>query len=366
MNPPKNLLLTICLLLITTFAFAEYVEIGTGTSNTPYIPIAGSYDYSWSQVIYLQSEIISKINIDKISYNVSNTPSNYVTPNQKIYMKHTGLTEFPDGAYDDPAAAGFTLVFDGTVTWNGSGWHEIVLDNAFSYNGTDNLIIYWQNRDGDGSYGYPRFYYTNLSNMCKYKRNNNSFPATSGYCSGFASNIRLDYIPIPGVPYVASDPDPENSAVDIVINTGISWTNGAYTDSTEILLDTENPPVNSVYNGVAVDTLTNAQMGGELDTGTLYYWRVITKSDSMQTIGSVWSFSTETAPIDTYPYAENFETFTKASNATGYGIYWSTDPANTTSLFRWNVNTGYTPTGSTGPNTDYTTGTSSGKYLFTE
>lgn len=70
----KKFTLTAILLFTATLAFGGYVEIGTGTSTTSYAPTNGLWDYSWSQVIYLQSEIGSPIDIERISYNVSILP----------------------------------------------------------------------------------------------------------------------------------------------------------------------------------------------------------------------------------------------------------------------------------------------------
>jgi len=206
----KKIALIAILLFTATLAFGGYVEIGTGTSNTGYVPTYGYWDYSWSQVIYLQSEIGSPFDITKISYDVSNTPSNYTFYNQKIYMKHTTLTQFPDAFYDDPIAAGFTLVYEGDVTFDGSGWHVIPLDNPFSYNGTDNLIVYWQNWDGDYASGYPKFYYTNQTDRAKYKYADNTFPDVSGTLKYYAANIRLHYFSLYDVQYT-EDPGPDGT-----------------------------------------------------------------------------------------------------------------------------------------------------------
>lgn len=197
----KKFTLTAILLFTATLAFGGYVEIGTGTSTTSYAPTNGLWDYSWSQVIYLQSEIGSPIDIERISYNVSNTPANYTFYNQKIYMKHTTLTQFPDGSYDDPVAAGFTLVYEGDITFDGSGWQVITLDTPFEYNGADNLIVYWQNWDGDWDSGYPYFYYTSQTYRAKYKYQDGTFPEVAGSRGSYAANIRLHYFSLYDVQY---------------------------------------------------------------------------------------------------------------------------------------------------------------------
>ncbi len=259
----KMLLITFALLSIASITFAAYVEIGTGTYNNYYIPFRGSYDYSWSQVIYLQSEIGSAIDINKISYNVSNSPSNYTMYNQKIYMKHTTETYFYTGAYDDPVSAGFTQVYNGTVTWDDSGWHDITFDTPFSYNGTDNLIVYWQNWDGSGAYGYPRFYYTSHSNRAKYKYQNGSFPAVSGYRTYRAANIRLHFTPVePAILLSANSYDFGLIQAGSSASWDVTITNDGGSDLI-ISGATVNTPFSCTYSGTISP--------GETDTATVYF-----------------------------------------------------------------------------------------------
>ncbi|MCD4728747.1 MAG: hypothetical protein K8R46_13870, partial [Pirellulales bacterium] len=98
---------------------------------------------------------------------------------------------------------------------------------------------------------------------------------------------------------------------------------------------------------------------------TTHYWKIIPYNANGDATGcSIWSFTTP-IPVAT-PASEDFETFTVASNATGYTNGWSTSPSNTSSQFRWNVDNGGTPSSYTGPEVDHTTGTASGIYLFTE
>ena len=70
--------------------------------------------------------------------------------------------------------------------------------------------------------------------------------------------------------------------------------------------------------------------------------------------------------VQTAPYNENFETFSVGFDASGYQNGWTPDPANTTSAYRWNVNSGSTGSANTGPDVDNTTGTTSGNYIYTE
>lgn len=62
------------------------------------------------------------------------------------------------------------------------------------------------------------------------------------------------------------------------------------------------------------------------------------------------------------PFSENFESFTTGNPGT-FANGWT---FSNTGTFNWRANSGSTPTVQSGPNIDHTTGTSTGKYLYTE
>ncbi|PLW92266.1 MAG: hypothetical protein C0592_11670, partial [Marinilabiliales bacterium] len=142
-------------------------------------------------MIYDQTEINTAGAITAIAFNVSNSPSSYITNNQTIYMTHTTASTFSTGAKPDPTS--MTQVFSGSITWNGSGWATITLDVPFAYNNSDNLQIYWENNDATWSSGYPEFYYTSTSTDYKaiYKYQDSSFPTADGTMYYNRPNIRL-------------------------------------------------------------------------------------------------------------------------------------------------------------------------------
>ncbi|MCF8297513.1 MAG: right-handed parallel beta-helix repeat-containing protein [Saprospiraceae bacterium] len=74
--------------------------------------------------------------------------------------------------------------------------------------------------------------------------------------------------------------------------------------------------------------------------------------------------------VTTFPFFDDFETFTVGSGTYDPGNFdngWSGDPhVNAYNNFQWVVNSGGTPSTGTGPANDHTTGTATGKYLYTE
>jgi hypothetical protein len=77
------------------------------------------------------------------------------------------------------------------------------------------------------------------------------------------------------------------------------------------------------------------------------------------------------AMISTFPYTQNFETFTAGTGASGATVYgtlagnWTRNPGPSTA-FGWGVRQGTTASAGTGPNTDNTLQTATGKYMFVE
>ncbi|MCK4678519.1 MAG: carboxypeptidase regulatory-like domain-containing protein, partial [Bacteroidales bacterium] len=180
------------------------VEIGTGTSSQNKIPAYFYYDYSWGTAIYLDSEIglDEPFLFTKISYHVAScSGSPYYAMDQKIWMRHTDLDQFSDYYYPDPYNdPSWTLVKgEFEVWWIAQSWVDFQLDSPFVYDGVSNIEILWENWDGSYASGYPRFYYTNKSNRCKYKYADGSFPTGSGSRSYYVANLRIYYEPlVPG------------------------------------------------------------------------------------------------------------------------------------------------------------------------
>ena len=172
------------------------ITIGTGTSESGLVPSYGLFEYSWSGMIYLQSEIANSGDIESISFYVdASSPSSYVMDNQKIYMAHTTYSQFPSSSVQEDfnsnyATSDWTLVYDGSIDWS-PGWEEITLSTAFSYNNTDNLLIKVENRDGSYSFSYPEFDYTSSTRRSAYEYQDGSYPTTTGSRSSTRPNVKF-------------------------------------------------------------------------------------------------------------------------------------------------------------------------------
>jgi hypothetical protein len=173
----------------------EQATIGTGTSNTSLIPSYGYYDYSWSGMIYTQSEINKTGTLKTLSFYVdASSPSSSTLTNQKIYIGHTTSSSFPSSPDEtltsEISVSDYTLVYDGSVTFV-PGWTTITLQQDFDYNNVNNLFVKMENRDGSWVNPYPVFDYTTSTNRGAYKYDDGSYPTGSGTRSSIRPNIKF-------------------------------------------------------------------------------------------------------------------------------------------------------------------------------
>lgn len=130
------------------------VTVGDETSTDGnYGPIYSYYENSFSEVVYLSSELQPGI-ITSISYHyVAGDP--LLDPAPTIYMAEVSRTSFAHSS--DWETATMTQVYaGGSVTYN-SGWVTINLTTPFVYNGTGNLVVAYNSQRGNW-YNYRVFH----------------------------------------------------------------------------------------------------------------------------------------------------------------------------------------------------------------
>ena len=318
----KKMLTLIAFLVALTSVFAVFVEIGDGTTTTNYVPFNGYYNYGWSTYILTSDQIGDAIDINELKFNVDNTPSDYTANSQQIYMKLTTDTEVVV-AYPDPLNNGFTLVFDGSVTWNGSGWQGVILNSQFSYDGTSNLQIVWENNDTTWASEYP-FFVTTASdvNIAAYNHFDASFPVVDGTILTAFPNMRLGYVAegAPTYPIIVS---PENNTLNNELDTDLVWTNGGNTEFIDVYLSSnEEDVVNNVESALVVDGELVTSFSPTLENATVYFWKVVASNSTSEITAetNVYSFST-TYGVAEVPYNENFEGVTPPALPLGWVSY---------------------------------------------
>jgi hypothetical protein len=145
--------------------FTGYVIVGTGTNTISYAPMHRYYDYSWSRILYLGSELSATSSgglITKLAWQVANTCVSGT--NQTCYFQEVTDNAISNVAYINPALSGATLVWSGTYDLSTTGWSEITLQTPFVLTSGKNLLIYWENKDGNYASPYSSFNYTTTLN----------------------------------------------------------------------------------------------------------------------------------------------------------------------------------------------------------
>ncbi len=168
----------------------DTIAVGSGTATSSQIPVAAASAYSWSHCLYRSQEIQAGGIIEAISYYVASPTVNYYQDNQRIYVTHT-----PDTVIGTlyPSRSGWTMVYDGPVSWNGPGWNTITFDQPFLYNKTENLSILFENHQGmSPGAGYPVFGVTQTSAGLSVSASSPLFfPGFAGSHGSVRPNIRL-------------------------------------------------------------------------------------------------------------------------------------------------------------------------------
>ncbi|NQV18877.1 MAG: carboxypeptidase regulatory-like domain-containing protein, partial [Armatimonadetes bacterium] len=118
-----------------------FAQVGDGVTTNMSLPMEPFYGYSWSNSIYLASEIMTGGDITGIQYQYQST-GGFGPDDIVVYIGHTTQTEFIDGD-DWIDVTTMTEVYNGpfSISAGAGDWVGITFPVPFAYNGTDNLVI---------------------------------------------------------------------------------------------------------------------------------------------------------------------------------------------------------------------------------
>ncbi len=192
------------------YIFDTIVGDGTLTGAQPFVFTNG---YSRGRMLYTAEEIGMHGPITNIGLYVttaSNANASAGIP-IKLYMKSTDATIFPTTApfnWDDDVN-GATLVYDGRLYFDQTGWFMIPLDRSFEFN-EGNLVILTETNCADfctgtgtqcnncgvyvsGAVSYPQFQQTTIANGYVQYKNGNTTVMTGNYTNyGRRLNMRFN------------------------------------------------------------------------------------------------------------------------------------------------------------------------------
>ena len=164
------------------------VTIGNGTSTNSYLPSYSFYNYSYTQQLFLASEMGQPKSIESVTFDIATYAA---TRTYKIYLMHTTATSV--SSWIDASNA--QLVFDASQQMQ-AGLNTFQFSTPFMYNGSDNLLLIVL--DNTGSYQSPYNYWRThsaFSNASRYiyqdgsAYSTSSVPASAGTGTSSRNNV---------------------------------------------------------------------------------------------------------------------------------------------------------------------------------
>lgn len=293
----RNMLIILAILMTLSSIFAMDIEIGSGTTTSRNLPTTGWYRYSWSNFIISANLIGMEAEFNQIKVQPGNNPAGYTFTGQKIYFKET-TDAVVTANYPNPETNGFTLVYEGDITFTGNDFQGVMLDTPFEYDGTSNLQIVWENYTGQWASGYPEFYQTDVgSNVSAFNTSDGaSLPTDAGELLTYFPNLVLSF-PAENEPTIATYIAPANNEMNIPLNTTLQWQLGENTTDVDVYFSDSISEVNSMNTAARVINGQNvtSYQANNLTALTDYYWRVSSRNSANGLVmnGPVWKFTTE-------------------------------------------------------------------------
>ena len=322
----------------TTHCLAGGDPFTEGTISTYYIPVNNYYNYTYSQQIFLASELNGAATIDSIAFFYDYATSTIEKSNVTVYLGHTSQSTF-SGTSNYISPTNFTQVYSGHMNCH-QGWNTFVLSTPFQYNGMDNLVIAVDDNSGDydgSSYVFRAHDAGATRTVYYYSDSSNPDPAnpTSGSPNMSTSTNRSDvkfFIPCDNTVTCLA---PNVYVTGVTDNSvSIAWAPG----NTESSWELEYSEDGNVWNSEGLVS-TSPYTVDNLNPNTLYYIRLRSVCGGGETSGwSIVNQRTECAPMTTLPILENFDSYTGST---------STSVANSNLPYCWShynqgTNTSYT------------------------
>ena len=180
-----------------SFMTASCSEISSDGTTNQYIPTHSYYGNSYSQSLYLASEMPNIDTIHGIAFNITSRNSgNHEARTMDVYMQLVDANAFDGNNY---FSVDSTMLYATSAVFhtNQTGWQAITFDSAFVYDGTSNLLI--TINDYTNGYGSAaHFASIDAANRGKYSYRDNNPWTPSIMTDGNNSNT------IPAVRFMAN------------------------------------------------------------------------------------------------------------------------------------------------------------------
>ena len=177
---------------------------GASDKNLKRAPFYGLYDYSQGGFIYLREEleragITPNSYITALEFQFKGWTTGYTANNQIIKMAHTSERAFPSRtspSYIDigvskleEVKSNFTFVIP-----RKEDFEKLEFDKEFIWDGHNNILISWENRDGSWKSGYGHLRgidSIDLEDRSHFWFADKSYPTSDSSWDGFRANLKI-------------------------------------------------------------------------------------------------------------------------------------------------------------------------------
>lgn len=153
------------LLFISVLGLKSQVNCPLNTPEFPFTSDDSWNTYSWSVNLYHPNQMGGAKSINSISFRLDNDYAwgNYTYNNVRIWVRNSNITNYASSP-GYPGNVGFIQVFNGNITFNGTGVYTVNFSSPFSYDGTSHYEVLFENRGGtDNTSEEPWFDRTNAT-----------------------------------------------------------------------------------------------------------------------------------------------------------------------------------------------------------
>ena len=318
-------------------------SVGESTTTNSYLPTYIYYGNTYSQQI-VTADVFESMPNDFASISVKDNTNSPTIRSCDIYLAHVPASATLSNGWILPDPANdftFSLVYSGDVQFGTGTWVKIDFDTVFPYNGTDNLLVVFNDHTNSytSTHSYDVVGNSNTNAMARYAyRDNTPYDASNPNVSGTLLNVvntfRFSYCDESSCisPNTLTTSNVTENSVDL------NWVSVGSENSWEVEYKTadETEWTSAGYVSSTSTTLT------DLESNTVYSVRVralCSSSESSPWCESV-SFRTQCDAISSLPYSTSFE------DVIGDYVYcWSrlaSDPSHM--VYRYNTST-YAHTG---------------------
>ena len=290
-------------------AVTQTITIGDGTANTYMVPFNSLYGYSFTEQVFLASEIGMAGTINSISFQINQAYTTAQTNDYVVYMKNVSRETFASTTDYEPVTAA-DIVFQGT--WEipvcaADEWITLTLDTPFAYDGTSNLMFAMDENTSGYSTRYFKCtsvtnsgisYYSDSYNPDPYNldsfsgskvlrsnRNNIQLEITTGGASSWTPNVNE---PLVEVILTAPLYNEQNVASPVTLE----WENDDNAFEYKVECGTVYGNLETVVDW---DTITGKVGTAEVNLypNTRYFWRVYNRNNVDEISSDLGVFTSE-------------------------------------------------------------------------